>query len=102
MRNKDKSISNIIKFYKDFIKQHQVEIIDFWEADLYAIGFKKQNKIVYLNTHLSSMNEMKIHYDLEVENLNTDIGFRVIESGMVNNYNDLSDVIYKHLSIRSL
>jgi len=46
-----------------------IELVDFWEADLYAVGFKKKSKLVYISTwecRDCTQGNMKYYAEFEV------------------------------------
>jgi hypothetical protein len=47
---KDKSIIELIEKLKLRVNFNQIEIVDYWDADLCAIGLKRQDRLVYLST----------------------------------------------------
>lgn len=65
-------------FGNDFFDTYRVGerdcIIDFWEADLSAIGLKKDNKVVYIsnwNFRFNKENEMSYYVAFEIINIET-------------------------------
>lgn len=63
---KDITVINLITTLKDRIDFSLLEIIDYWEADLCAIGIRKNNKIVYIST-FNYINDSAIRYDFDLE-----------------------------------
>jgi hypothetical protein len=56
---KDISIITIVKriishfgegFFETYISDHEEKLIDFWEADLLAIGLKRKQNVIYIST----------------------------------------------------
>jgi len=68
MINKDKSITNLIERLKLINNFSIVQIVDYWEADLCAIGLKKSNKLIYISTYNYEGNNIMYDYDLEIIN----------------------------------
>jgi hypothetical protein len=47
---KDKSLLDLLDKLRSVFDFNLIEIIDHWEGDLCAIGLKRGNKLVYINT----------------------------------------------------
>ena len=59
----------------------QFEIIDFWDADLCAIGFQKEEKTIYINTfEWLHCRPPKYYLDLEVSTGKELHEFKVVET----------------------
>ncbi|MFM2386826.1 MAG: hypothetical protein RL660_1583 [Bacteroidota bacterium] len=84
--NKDISIQNIVKkvldcfghnFFESYTTDSRSEIIDFWDSDLFAIGLKLKDRIVYISTwdyRNNSLQEMQYYVAFElvdIESLET-------------------------------
>lgn len=72
--NKDKSIVTIINLITDKFGSDYFEPLDFWDADAFAIGFKKGNKLVYVSSwdfRLEEEVNMKYYVEFEILNENT-------------------------------
>jgi hypothetical protein len=64
---KDSSILKLIERLKLVINFTQLEVIDYWDADLCAIGLKKGNRLVYISTfNYIEKNESGYDFDLEI------------------------------------
>ncbi|MDP3146606.1 MAG: hypothetical protein Q8N66_14450 [Bacteroidota bacterium] len=63
---KDITIENLIKKLKQKMSIDDLEIVDYWDADLCAIGLKKGNKLIYINTFNSLPSRPVYDYDLEI------------------------------------
>lgn len=74
MIDKDKTIVRLLEKLKGSINFDAVEIVDYWDADLCATGLKKGNKLVYISTYNSCLDnqdgvkEIKYDYDFELLN----------------------------------
>jgi hypothetical protein len=79
MINKDKSISNLIERLKLIINLSLVQIVDYWEADLCAIGLKKDNKLIYISTYSYDISNIKYDYDLEIINEEEEDNINVVK-----------------------
>jgi hypothetical protein len=70
---KDKSLIDLLEKLKVKANFEEIEFVDYWDGDLCAIGLKRGNKLVYINTFNS---DDKFDYDLElldtvdIQNLN--------------------------------
>lgn len=76
---KDITIINLIGKLKDIIDFSLLEIVDYWEADLCAIGIKKENKMIYISTYNYASNS-PITYDFDLELTGSD-EINVIKQG---------------------
>jgi hypothetical protein len=66
---KDRSIIDLIEKLKLRIDFKQVEIVDYWDADLCAIGIKCEGRLVYLSSY-NFANGTSDGYDYDFELLN--------------------------------
>ena len=69
MTSKDKTIKNILKNLKKVSPFDGVEFVDYWDGDRCAVGFKKDNKLVYISTHtfVSEGRKGDVTYDYDFE-----------------------------------
>lgn len=66
---KHKTIFDLIDNFKLKTDFDKVEIIDYWDGDLCAIGIKRNNLLVYISTY--NFSEGKVNgYDYDFELLN--------------------------------
>lgn len=63
---KDKSIIELIEKLKKVVDFTSLDIVDYWEADLCAIGLKKANRLVYISNY-NYINNNIINYDFDME-----------------------------------
>lgn len=82
MKNKDESITRLIEWIISVFGSHSMEIIDYWEGDLCAIGIRRKgmdSKLLYIST----FGKMDSQYDFECEEFhgsnNTD--YVVVDKG---------------------
>lgn len=68
---KDITIVKLIERLKLNINFTLLEIVDYWEADLCAIGLKKGNRLVYISTFNHVENE-EANYDFDLEIIDDD------------------------------
>jgi hypothetical protein len=76
MVNKDISINKVVGKLLEYFGQdtferntlnNKHEFIDFWEGDLFAIGLKKQEKVIYISTYgFDSQEDMKYYVEFEL------------------------------------
>ena len=67
---KDKTILNLIEKLKSVTNFTLLEFVDYWDADLCAIGLKKRDRLVYISTYNYVSNNLKndeISYDFDFE-----------------------------------
>jgi hypothetical protein len=82
LKNKDQSIQYIVKavieyfgndYFDKYLQDNSAEYIDFWEADLCAIGFKKNNKVIYIYSfNALKTNKTILEYYSEFEKIDED------------------------------
>jgi hypothetical protein len=66
---KDKSIFDFIEKLKLQVNFNLIEIVDKWDADLCAVGFKRQDRLVYLSTYKFAVGKSDGYdYDFELYN----------------------------------
>ena len=63
---KDKTIIDFIEKVSEDAALNDVEVVDYWDSDLCAVGFKKGNKLVYVSTYNYIDNE-EVLYDYIIE-----------------------------------
>ncbi|WEK37010.1 MAG: hypothetical protein P0Y53_05795 [Candidatus Pseudobacter hemicellulosilyticus] len=66
MNTKDESITDLVCRLRKELGSSFPEIIDYWEADLFAIGFKREDRMIYVAT----FNYRHVHparYDIDLE-----------------------------------
>jgi hypothetical protein len=66
MMEKEQSIIKFIERLKSQVDFNQLEIVDYWEADLCAIGVKRGQKLFYISTY-NYINAKTIQYDYDIE-----------------------------------
>ena len=71
MMVKDNIIMSFMTRLKSIIDFNLVEIVDYWDGDLLAIGIKRGCKLVYLAAN-KSINSRLITYDFDFEIINED------------------------------
>lgn len=63
---KDITILKLIERLKLTINFNLVEVVDYWEADLCAIGLIKENKLIYIST-FNYLENQELMYDVDLE-----------------------------------
>jgi len=82
MIKKDESISKTIEWLFSVFGISSIEIVDYWEADLCAIGIRRkgvENKLIYIST----FGKKDSLYDFEIEECrkNSDTEYDVLDKG---------------------
>jgi hypothetical protein len=82
MIEKDKTILDLIERLKLIINFKDLEIVNYWDADLCAIGFRKNNKLIYISTYNFVVSKIvKYDFDLELMDKLDKTNFKVIKEG---------------------
>lgn len=63
---KDITILSFIEKLKLVINFTLVDVVDYWEADLCAIGLRRDNRLVYIST-FNYVDDNKGNYDFDLE-----------------------------------
>lgn len=97
---KDKTIIGFLKRIQSFINLYSLEIVDYWNADICAVGLKKGNKLIYIATfNFNVQIPIKYDYDLEMaDDLATD-NYKVVKKGRAVTERELLTEIESFLSI---
>jgi hypothetical protein len=66
---KDKSIKKFVKKLRVLDSGSLLEFVDYWDGDLCAIGFKRNDKLVYVST-CNYLKEKPLRYDVDLEIIN--------------------------------
>lgn len=70
---KDMTIIELLERLKSTIDLSLLEFVDYWDADLCAIGLKRGDRLVYISTYPHfNKNETKYDFDLEIDNENVE------------------------------
>jgi hypothetical protein len=64
--NKHKTIVALLDKISLSVNLDLVEIVDYWNADLCAIGIRKENRLVYISNY-NYLNEKQIKFDYDFE-----------------------------------
>jgi hypothetical protein len=64
--NKHKTIEALLDKVGLSVNIDLVEIVDYWEADLCAIGIRRVNKLVYISNY-NYLNEKQVRFDYDFE-----------------------------------
>ena len=79
---KDITIQKLIERLKLIINFDLIEVVDYWEADLCAIGLIRENKVVYISTFNYSENEdLMYDFDLEIIDEDDKRKFKIVRVG---------------------
>ena len=63
---KDVTILKLLEKLKLNFNFNSIEIVDYWEADLCAIGLRKENRMVYIST-FNYYDNVVLSYDFDLE-----------------------------------
>lgn len=78
LENKDSSIITIVKrvinhfgegFFETYFSGDEEKLVDFWEADLFAIGLKRKQKVIHISTlnfKDRDLDDMKYYIEFEL------------------------------------
>lgn len=79
---KDITIQKLIERLRLIINFDLIEVVDYWEADLCAIGLIRENKVVYISTFNYSENEdLMYDFDLEIIDEDDKRKFKIVRVG---------------------
>lgn len=97
---KDATVFKILDRIRESTNFELVEIVDYWEADLCAIGLKRSNKMVYISTFNRS-DESAYGYDFDLEIVDSSLKdkLNVVESGLNVSESVLIDKVRSFLGI---
>ena len=91
---KDTTVLELLDRLKSVLDFDLIEIVDYWEADLCAIGLKTGNKLVYINTFNPNGT---YDYDLELLDPHNKESYKVINEGQGVSEALLTSVIKEYL-----
>lgn len=91
---KDTTILELLDRLKSVLDFDLVEIVDYWDADLCAVGLKTGNRLIYINTFNS--NET-YDYDLELLDPHNKESYNVISEGRGVSETVLTSVLKEYL-----
>ncbi len=95
MKNKHKSINEILIEIYAFLNEHKIDKIDFWESDRRAIGFSKNHRLVYICTHNQ---ENQIYYEIEEHHAElSDTNYEVLSKGFLISIDELTSLMVNYL-----
>ena len=93
---KHKSITDFINRLELAADLTLVQFVDYWDADLCAIGIRRENRLVYISTFNG---EFKYYYELELLDENEIDKYTVLQRGDGVAENVLISVIKEFLNI---
>jgi len=97
---KDTTIIKLIERLKLIINFASLEIVDYWEADLCAIGLRKGNRLVYISTfNHAENNELNYDFDLEIVDDDNKEQLDVIKVGRNVSETELADEVKLFLEV---
>jgi hypothetical protein len=77
---KHKTIQDLLNGLKPIIEAQSLEIVDYWDADLCAIGLKKSGKLAYIST-FNYIEDKIMKYDFDLEMLDNLDNGKVVKNG---------------------
>jgi hypothetical protein len=97
---KDRTILKFIEKLKLTVNFNLLKVVDYWEADLCAIGLTKEDRLVYISTFNYIENEELMYdFDLEIINENDNGKISVIKVGRNVSEDELVSVIKYFLEV---
>jgi len=93
---KDKSVTDFLGRLELAADLTMVQFVDYWDADLCAIGVKRENRLVYISTFNL---EYKYYYELELLDENEVDKYTVLQRGDDVAENVLISVVKEFLNI---
>ena len=69
MMEKDKTILLLLEKFRIVLNFNLIQVVDYWDSDLCAIGLKRGNKLVYISSY-NFINESVVKYDYDLEIIN--------------------------------
>ena len=91
---KDATVLELLDRLRSVLDFDLVEIVDYWDADLCAIGLKTGNRLVYINTFNS---DATYDYYLELLDPHNKESYNVINKGRGVSETVLTSVIKEYL-----
>jgi hypothetical protein len=93
---KDKSVIDFLGRLELATDLTLVQFVDYWDADLCAIGIKRENRLVYISTFNG---EYKYYYELELLDENEVDKYTVLQRGDGVAENVLISIVKEFLKI---
>ena len=91
---KDETIIKFIERLKLVLNFTLLEIVDYWEADLCAVGLKNGNRLVYISTfNYVEEDEPAYDFDLELLDQNSRNRIEIIKEGRRVSESELIDEV---------
>lgn len=96
---KHESILELISLLKKDNSISGLEVADFWDVDLCAIGFKRGEKLIYISTYAYTRGKFLGLYDAECELIDPDTFMPLSSLGMEEglDFEELKERIKSHL-----
>jgi hypothetical protein len=94
---KDKSIWKFLGELADHIDSRKYQVVDYWEADLHAIGVASPNNPDHL-VYVCSFEQPPGTFVYECETSNAEIPHATTSRGTASSVHELASVIHRHLS----
>lgn len=68
---KHKRLASFLRRIQGLLGQKAIQIVDYWDSDLCAIGLRKKQKLLYIGTYPYISNTKRL-YDYELELIEDD------------------------------
>lgn len=95
---KDASIWRMLGALADRLDSHRFQVIDHWDADLFAIGIARADEPAQL-VYVSTYRQTPAHYSFECEQQEGDQPSEVGERAEEATFDEFVDVVRRHLSL---
>ena len=100
---KSKSIKKVLNKLFQQYGEDNLELTDYWDADLCSIGVRNNTDKEYL-VYISIYKIRKNHFFVEVENSNSDVVMNGYTNGELNEFSfkELSEIVEKYLHLKKI
>ncbi len=96
---KDKTILDLLKRLRSVIDFELLQIVDYWEADLCAIGIKRGKRVIYISTYNYLNKHLRFDYDLEILDNLDESNFKLIKEARQASEDELVKDIKEFLNV---
>jgi hypothetical protein len=96
---KDKTILDLLKRLSSVKNFDLLQIVDYWEADLCAIGIKRGEKLIYISTYNYLNKHLRFDYDLEILDNLDESNFKLIKEARQASEDELVKDIKEFLNV---
>jgi hypothetical protein len=96
---KDKTILDLLKRLRSVVNFDLLQTVDYWEADLCAIGIRRGKRLIYISTYNYLNKQLRFDYDLEVLDNIDESNFKLIKEARQASEDELVIDIKKFLDV---